>query len=605
VSDTQLLERFVRQRDGAAFELLVWRHQRLVLGQCRRLLSCEQDAEDAFQATFLALACKAGSIGKREAVASWLYKVAYRVALRLRASERNRIRHEQRLAAVRGSISTCGQPCLDALQSDLRSAVHEEIERLPETYRAPIVLCYLEGKTNEEAAVQMSCPTGTVVTRLARARQRLRSRLARRGWDLPAGCLVAALTPPDLSAAAPPLLLDQTVKAALVFASDPTASGVVPAKVATLARGVLKTMVMTRLKLVVAVLMLIGFAGTGSGVFAYCNWTPDEPLPRSNIASAIAALPGEVLQTDQQPKKRDQGAKATKEQRQKKDDDKNTTITETVSKSFKVGKTPKVIVELYNGAIEVSATADASVDAKVTKQGQGKTEEEAKQALKLVDVKMTQEGDTIRIQESRPEERGKSHYSYSASAELKVPPGAILELKTLNGSVTLTASAGKVHAHTLNGKIQANKSKGPLELRTSNGEIVVKEAAGPLDLKTVNGSIEIQAEKAVLKAETVNGSVEFQGSLAKGEQSLKTTNGSLTLTLPAGSSFKVEADTVHGKITNEFSTEKAKGEPGTEKKGKGRGNQQLRSAIGQDPVVDLKLHTVNGSISIRRQEAKK
>src|SRR5262249_39477243 len=143
---------------------------------CQRILRDSHEAEDAFQATFLVLARKAGSIGKREAVASWLYKVAYRVALRLRAR-----------AARHGGLEEVvdelpGRDVADDIDTrDLRPVLDEEIARLPEKYRAPLVLCYLQGHTNAEAAEQLRCPKGTILSRLARGRQRLRSRLARRG----------------------------------------------------------------------------------------------------------------------------------------------------------------------------------------------------------------------------------------------------------------------------------------------------------------------------------------------------------------------------------------------------------------------------------------
>src|ERR1700722_1863559 len=149
VTDAQLLDRFIKLRDEAAFELLVWRHQRMVLSLCRRILHREQDAEDAFQATFLAFACKAGSIGKREALASWLFKVAHRVASRQRAIEDKRNRQVRR-AAIGPPDDPSPSAGSEAMDSDMRTVIHEEINRLPQSYRASVVLCYLEGKTNEE-----------------------------------------------------------------------------------------------------------------------------------------------------------------------------------------------------------------------------------------------------------------------------------------------------------------------------------------------------------------------------------------------------------------------------------------------------------------------
>src|SRR5262245_53862403 len=156
LSDAELLERVVSQRDTAAFEVLVWRHGALVLGVCRRLLRHEQDAEDAFQAAFLILLRKAGSIGKRQSLGSWLYKVAYRVSLRARA--RRRARREQPGGDVPAREATP-----ELIWRDLRPVLDEEVDGLPEKYRTPFILCYLEGLTNEEAGRQIGCPRGTVL----------------------------------------------------------------------------------------------------------------------------------------------------------------------------------------------------------------------------------------------------------------------------------------------------------------------------------------------------------------------------------------------------------------------------------------------------------
>lgn len=176
VPDAELLARFVKEHDEAAFELLLWRHGGLVLNVCLRVLGDRHQAEDAFQVTFLTLAQRAGAIGRGEAVAGWLYQVAHRVALRMRA----RSRREQPL----GDMPLPGrepEPAETAEWRDLRPLLDAEVDRLPEKYRIAFVLCYLEGKTNEEAARELGCPRGTVDSRLARARERLRARLARRG----------------------------------------------------------------------------------------------------------------------------------------------------------------------------------------------------------------------------------------------------------------------------------------------------------------------------------------------------------------------------------------------------------------------------------------
>src|SRR5262249_31539329 len=156
-TDRQLLEDFLARRDPAAFAALVRRHERMVLGVCQRVLNNVHDAEDAFQATFLILVRKARSIAKREAVGSWLYGVAHRVALRARADAARRRKHERQ---ARECVTE--RHARDDTGHDTRPILDDEINRLPEKYRQPIVLCYFEGKTYEEAARLLGWPAGTV-----------------------------------------------------------------------------------------------------------------------------------------------------------------------------------------------------------------------------------------------------------------------------------------------------------------------------------------------------------------------------------------------------------------------------------------------------------
>jgi RNA polymerase sigma factor (sigma-70 family) len=221
--DAALLERFLESRDDLAFEVLLWRHGPMVLGVCRRVLHHAQDVEDAFQATFLALVQKGGSIGRRESVASWLYKVAYRVALRARAAAAKRARREHPVYDARAA-----EPADEVLRNDLRSVLDEEVNRLPARYRVPFVLCYLQGKTHQQAARELGCPPGTVSYRLAWARQRLRVRLTRRGLALPAGGFAALLSQTTASALVPVPLATSTLWIALRCATHGAAVGAVP-----------------------------------------------------------------------------------------------------------------------------------------------------------------------------------------------------------------------------------------------------------------------------------------------------------------------------------------------------------------------------------------
>jgi RNA polymerase sigma factor (sigma-70 family) len=178
LTDAQLLERFIRSRDEAAFEVLVWRYGLLVLNVCRRLLREEHEVEDAFQATFLVLVRKAGSIGKREALAGWLYRVAVRIALAARASGARRAVQEKKCFDERNA-AVGPDPADDAIRAELRPIIDAAVNSLPAKYRLPVILCYLEGKTYEEAARQLGWPKGTLSIRLSRGRDLLRKRLAR------------------------------------------------------------------------------------------------------------------------------------------------------------------------------------------------------------------------------------------------------------------------------------------------------------------------------------------------------------------------------------------------------------------------------------------
>ena len=184
LTDRDLLQRFGRGPDGDAFAALVQRYGPLVLGVCRRVLRQEQDAEDAFQATFLVLARKAGSIDQPERLGNWLYGVASRVAQKARAETARRRARQQQVTDM-----PAAEPGHEADWDDLRQVLDEEVERLPDKFRLPILLCHLQGKTREEAAQQLGWSPGAVKGMLERGRELLRSRLARRGLALSAGSL--------------------------------------------------------------------------------------------------------------------------------------------------------------------------------------------------------------------------------------------------------------------------------------------------------------------------------------------------------------------------------------------------------------------------------
>jgi RNA polymerase sigma factor (sigma-70 family) len=209
LSDGQLLESYVRSREEAAFAALVHRHGPMVWGVCRRVLRGHQDAEDAFQATFLVLARKAAAVVPREMVANWLYGVAHRTALKARATAARRGARERQVAAMPEPAGERQQ-----LWDDLQPLLDQELSRLPHKYRAVLVLCHLEGKTRKEAARQLRVPEGTVGSRLATARGMLAKRLARRGLAVSGAALAAVLAPKGASASVPISVAFATIRAA-------------------------------------------------------------------------------------------------------------------------------------------------------------------------------------------------------------------------------------------------------------------------------------------------------------------------------------------------------------------------------------------------------
>jgi RNA polymerase sigma-70 factor (ECF subfamily) len=260
--DGQLLERFVAGRDEAAFAMLVSRHGAMVWRVCWAVLRESHIAEDAFQATFLVLVRKAPSIARPELLANWLYGVAHRVARRARkvlARQQGREQQGAAMVAETSDVAPGGH--------DLEPLLQEELQRLPAKYRSPMVLCYLEGQTNEEAARQLQWPVGTLKVRLLRGRELLKTRLTRRGVPLPAAPL-AGLLMPNVGSALPAALADTTIKAAMLFAAGKLAAGAGPsANAVALARGVLKTMWTIPWKTVLSVLLVM--AVFCAGAFAY------------------------------------------------------------------------------------------------------------------------------------------------------------------------------------------------------------------------------------------------------------------------------------------------------------------------------------------------
>ena len=223
LTDAQLLEQFTSQRDEAAelaFRALMERHGPMVLRVCRAVLQDTDAAADAFQATFLVLVRRAGSLWVHESLGPWLHHVAYRTACCARSAAARRRRHEHRAAEL------AARQTHDGDRDDLGPVVHEEVGRLPVRYRDAVVLCLLEGLTPEHAARQLDCPVGTVHSRLARGREQLRRRLTRRGLAVPTGLLAAGVARDGLAATVPAGMADSTIRAALQIAGGPASAAI-------------------------------------------------------------------------------------------------------------------------------------------------------------------------------------------------------------------------------------------------------------------------------------------------------------------------------------------------------------------------------------------
>jgi RNA polymerase sigma-70 factor (ECF subfamily) len=276
--DEQLLGRFLASRDEAAeeaFAELVHRHGPMVLGVCRRILGDAHEAEDAFQATFLVLARKAATVARREKVASWLYGVAVRTAREARVRSARRRAREER---VRTPMYV--DPPDDGAPTELREILDEELARLPARHRGPVVLCELEGLSRPEAARRLGIPEGTLSSRLARAKARLRDRLESRGVTLPAAALSALLLREARSATVPISLFESTVQAATLVAAGPgsVAAAALSASVASLSEGVLQTMYVAKLK---GIALAVGtMTVVVSGVVALAQEGPGMMGPR-------------------------------------------------------------------------------------------------------------------------------------------------------------------------------------------------------------------------------------------------------------------------------------------------------------------------------------
>jgi RNA polymerase sigma factor (sigma-70 family) len=282
-TDGDLLNRYLIERDDAAFEALLGRHGAMVLGVCRRILGNEADAHDAFQATFLVFVRKAASIQPRGMVGNWLYGVAQRTSLRARAINR------QRQANARWSATPMlRDPSRDQAQMEINDLLDQELSHLPDKYRAPVVLCGLEGRSLQEAARQLDCPAGTVASRLARGRELLAKRLARQGLALSGTALATSLAQQAAAAGVPAALYASTAQAASALAFGPAlAAGIISSEVLTLMEGTVRTMVFSKLQWVAVICLSLSLAG-GGGTLIYRASGAEKHRPRQFATPSAA-----------------------------------------------------------------------------------------------------------------------------------------------------------------------------------------------------------------------------------------------------------------------------------------------------------------------------
>jgi RNA polymerase sigma factor (sigma-70 family) len=435
-SDGQLLRRFVIQRDEEAFAALVRRHGVMVLGVCRRILGNAADADDAFQATFLVLVRKAAALSGRAVLGDWLHGVARHIALNAkRMSARRRVKEQ---AMARPEIKD--EPARD----DWLPLLDEELGRLREKYRLPIVLCDLEGKSRREAAASLGWPEGTVAGRLARGRALLAKRLARRAPILSVATVSATLAQHAASAAVPVTLADSTVKAAcLVATGSTTASAAISVKVIALVEGAVKTMLFNKLRLIAtAGIVVLAAAAVAYGVLA------EERLTGNHEAAQQAAGQPNAPPNDQKG-----------EQDPKQDDAKPTRLVIKLDKkSYEVG-------EPINLTVSLSNISDTPFDVPTTSDSRGQYD------LTFSFVVKNGEG-----KELKHPGRGKFGAMSVLGGNQTLPPGKSFVREFLLNYQIPPLTPGEYRVHAL---FQPGSAAGPRDLRAQSQEVTIQIADTP------------------------------------------------------------------------------------------------------------------------------
>jgi RNA polymerase sigma-70 factor (ECF subfamily) len=341
-TDGELLERFLKHREEAAFEALLRRHGPMVLGVCRRLVGNAHEAEDAFQATFLVLVRKAAQVVPRDTIGNWLYGVAYRTALKARGLAARRNRKERQMRDMPEQALEADQ---HEVWLDLKPHLDQELQRLPPRYRAAVVLCDLEGKSRSEAARLLGLVEGTLSSRLARARRILAGRLAGRGLTLSMTSLALVLSGQTTAAAPPAGLLASTTQAASRLAPGEAVIDVVSAQVALLTKGVLKAMLLTRFTGVLAWVMAAALVALGAGTLGRHAWA--RSAERATMLPIGAQAPVKTFAAAPAYKVDDRPAKPQAQAKQQKVSDKRVTAREEIARTFTTKAAGRLIVSTF------------------------------------------------------------------------------------------------------------------------------------------------------------------------------------------------------------------------------------------------------------------
>lgn len=260
-----------------------------------------------------------------------------------------------------------------------------------------------------------------------------------------------------------------------------------------------------------------------------------------------------------------------------------------ISKTYATTAPPRVVIDTFNGAIDVTTHPENAVAVRVTKQARGANQEAAEADLENIEVTLNEEGGTIRI--SARSTGAKIGGNRGAAVEVQLPAGSTLDLRTTNGKISAVGPTSDVTANNSNGGVEVKGSRGKAHLETTNGSIHLDGGAGRVEARTSNGAIDVHTEKAQVDAHTSNGTIHCTGRLADGAHTFQTSNGKIVLAFPPDARFHIDAQTSNGRITNQFGIS-----------GNGKDKHHLSGSVGESPAASITARTSNGGIEIRQEK---